>query len=515
MRRLLLCTALALPLPATAQEASLWDALHPDRILTQILQSIVGAARTQARITYGDLSLSIVQGRLSVADLAVSVPLGAGGGSCDVAVRSLDLTSDDPLSLVQVSGRVDLRGLDLSDGCLAAMDAAPLAAMLPGDGARVPAMTVEYDYDPRQSSLDLRTDARIEGLAALSLAAEMPYFWVRSDETGEPVVDADVSRVTLALDNLGGFEMAQAFLPPAATDPETAAAFLMQGMQPAFADMGDGGPLPKSAKTFMAALAEGWAAFVTDPKRLVIESGFDPADPRTVDAAFVARLQSGPLPVIELLEPTVGTTSAAERARLDPALVARGLEAPGALTGEEARSLGLAHLRGDRAPRFTGQALVLLGPLVEAGDTEVAMALAEALATTDAEAAYAMALAAGPGGMARLRPLLDRLEGNLPFATRLRLQSVTPLPTPADAAGPAAELRARAEAHLRGVGAARSLWHATYYGTIAAAEGDAEARALLGQIDRGVPIADQAAWADLRAEAEAAATAAWLDRQGG
>ncbi|CTQ50895.1 hypothetical protein [Jannaschia donghaensis] len=513
MRRLILCSALAMPLPVSAQEASLLDAFHPDRILTQILQSLVGAARTQGRVTYGDLSLSLAQGRLSVADLEVSVP--SRDAPCIVGVRSLDLMSDDPLSLVNLSGRVDLRGVTMTDACLTELDAAPLAMILPGDGVSVPEVTIDYAYDAPSSALDLRIGAQVTGVAALTVAAEFPYFWVREGPDDAPVIDADLARVTVALDNLGGFEMARAVLPPPLTDPDTAAAYVVQALTPVLEGAAGDQPMPKSAKAFVAVLGEGWSAFVADPDRLVIESGFDAAVPRHIDGAFVRRLEDGPLPLIELLEPQVGNASAAERDVLDPALVARAMADPGSLTTAEARAVGLAHLRGDRAPRHSAQAQRLLAPLVEAGDTEVALELAQALMTSDSVEAYRMALAAGPGGAPRLRAMLDRLEDDMPFATRLRLQAAAPEPSEAAFTGPTAELRARAEAHLRGVGAVRSLPLALLFASVAAAEGDADARALLDRIARAVPMEARADWAATRNDVADRATTIWLARRGG
>ncbi len=273
-----------------------------------------------------------------------------------------------------------------------------------------------------------------------------------------------------------------------------------------------GRPVPKAAKGFVADLSEGWAGFVADPGRLVIESGFSGEAPRVLDRQMTNAVSEDPLALIELLESRVGTDRAAERDVLEAALVRRAIEAPDTLSGGGHGRWGLAILTGARAPRNPALAARLQTPLAEAGDGEVALALARATAARDPEAAYAMALAAGTTGAAGLRALLDDLERDLPFATVLRLQDAAPVPGPSDAAGPASELRIRAEAHLRGVNAPRSLRLALFYATLAAARGDGAALALLDRIDRAVPDGGAAQWAGVADDAAAEATQAWLAR---
>jgi len=148
--------------------------------------------------------------------------------------------------------------------------------------------------------------------------------------------------------------------------------------------------------------------------------------------------------------------------------------------------------------------------VAEGGDGEVAMALAEALRDSDPEAAYARALAAGSSGAPGIRSLLNSIETDLPFATVLRLQGASAEPGASDLRASAPEMRARAEAHLSGVGASRSLRSALIYATIAAAKGDRAAGDILTAIDRAVPPDGTEVWAPVAADAAEIAMDAWL-----
>ena len=330
------------------------------------------------------------------------------------------------------------------------------------------------------------------------------------DGDGQDFV-ADLSRATLVLDDLGGWSRVAPILPSDFTDPDRAAAAMSQALGTLLDAKAQGAVLPKSAKAFVAMAAQGWAAFVADPDRLVVETGF-PADeiPR-LDAEALA---DGPLGLIERLEPVVSRAPAAESAGISADLVRTAMEAPETLAPEARREVGLALLAGDGVPRSVDLGLSLLSGIDAGGDGEVLVALARARLATDAEGAYATALRAGGTGVPGLRGLLGRIEARLSFADRMRVQQEVagPLPGPDALPATAGALRMAAEGRLAGTEAPRSLRHALYLASLAAARGDGAARRLLDRVDELVAPADRAVWTPIEREVSEAALAAWMAR---
>lgn len=513
MRRLLLATTLAItPAAAQADEASYWDLIDPDVMVTHLINTFVTASRTQVQLQYEDLTVSILDGVVTMEGIDLLVPRELTGGvACPLRIDAVEIESVSAFLVDENEGTIELRGVNLPVTCFGPQ-ALAAGAFLPGGRIVVPQSVATLAYDARSSALAVNIRTRLEDVAALSVDVAFAYISPRNDGP-DTWAEGELRSAAVTLDNLGGFESAQPFLPPEATDPERAAAFVTKGLDGALRGLTAGGPPSDAAQAFTAEMAEGWAAFVTDPRRLVIETGFPASDPRRFGRAFIEDLEDGPLPLIDLLEPVVGVDRAVERDVLPGDLVRRALAAPDALSEVEAREAGLAFLSGLRAPRNLALGVALLEPLAQAGDGEVALALARAQAASDPAAAYAQALAAGPSGAAGLRGLLDALEADLPFATQLRLQDAAHAPDASDLSGPSDELRARAEAHLRGVGAPRSLRAALIYALVAAGRGDPLAQSLLGRVERAVPGDGAEQWAAVVADAEALALDAWLAGQ--
>ncbi|SFI37930.1 hypothetical protein [Jannaschia pohangensis] len=513
MRRFLfVTTAIGLAaLPARAEERSLWDLLSPDRILEGVLQNAVMALRTQVDMTYETIDVSVRTGDFSIDGIRIDIPEDvAGVQGCTMTIRSLDLLDLDPFAVDTFGGTIALRDLDLPGSCLG-RDALPIIGFLPDGRLQVSDVTLDFVYDIPTSGLTVQSRGTMPDMIAFDLGVDFDYIWGRQSGLSQ-ALSARLSGASVTIENLGAWEVAAPLLPPPFTDPDQAAAAIQQSIGQILTDQAPNGVLPKASKTFVADLAEGWAAFVTDPKRLVIESGFPADQPRVVDGQVVAAIEESPVALIELLEPRVGFDRASERAVLPVELVARARDNADDLSPEERRMVGLALLVGDRAPRNTALATTLLTPIAETGDGEVALALAEALRDRDPEAAYAQALAAGSSGVAGVRSLLNSLEADLPFATVLRLQGAAAEPGASDLRASASEMRARAEAHLRGVGASRSLRSALIYATIASAKGDRAAGDLLAAIDRAVPADGADIWVPVAADAAEIAMDAWLEQ---
>ena len=509
MRHAALPTALSVAAlaaaPAAAQEArSFWDLLNPDTIVAQYVRAGVIAARTQADLRYSDLTVSLLGGLIAVDDLELTLYDNITGGDvCDVSVGRLELRGADPFSPDRLAVTLSARPVTLAPDCLPP-EAGPLRALAGPEGVTLPDLELVLDYDVPSSAAELSATVGAAGIASARAEVAFDYVTIWAGEGGAGDLVGDLSHAAIEIEDLGGWDVAAPFLPLGLNDPETASAAMTETLGGALEAMAGGEPLPKPVKAFVTEAAQGWADFVADPGRLVIESGFDPSDPRFVDQEV---FDDGPLALIELLEPTVSRAPAAEGRALPAALIARALSEPEALAPADRRRAGLALLTGDGAPLAVSRGVALLDGLA-AEDGAVAVALARAQAARDPEAAYAAALAAGGTGTPGLRPVLDGLERALPFDTRLRLQAAAvPLPTDLDL--PVRALAARAAAHLSGTDAPRSLRAATVYASLAAARGDRSAARLLERIEREIPIEARADWAPVAEEAADAALAAW------
>ena len=155
MKRLLLCSALLAPatLPASAQDRSLWDLVHPDRIVARMVQYAVFAERTQVDTTYGDLSVSVLDGRIAMEGVEMTIPSGLTGlAPCPIA--SLEMISDDPQAFDIWGGEIAVRGVEVPTSSLPP-EMGPLSAMVRGNTLLIPEMAVEYRYDIPSAGFDM------------------------------------------------------------------------------------------------------------------------------------------------------------------------------------------------------------------------------------------------------------------------------------------------------------------------------------------------------------------------
>ncbi|TFL18579.1 hypothetical protein DR046_08875 [Jannaschia formosa] len=429
----------------------------------------------------------------------------------------MEVRTGDPFDLDRVEMTVAARAVTLAPDCLPP-DAGPVAAMLGPEGLYLPEAVLDLVYDMPSASMRARLSTSLEGVLAATVDADFDYvtLWAgdgADDPEGdgeepepEPELSGDLGAASLTLENLGGWEMARGFLPPPFTDPNSAGAAMTQALSASLSQQAEGGVLPKHGKTFVTEVAQGWATFVAEPTRLVIETGFPASEPLFLDPAS---FEGSPLDLIELLMPVVRQVPSAERAALAPDLVAQAITAPDTLPAEQRRAVGLALLTGEGAPRAVQRGIGLLSDLPEQ-DGEVMLAMAEAVAASAPEDAYGAALLAGRDAAPGARAVLDRLERELDFVTRIRIQgSHTPVPDRNALTAPVRELAARAQAHYSGIGAVRSLRAATLYASLAAARGDGGAARLLERIDAAIPEKDAATWAAISEEVAEVALSAW------
>ncbi len=231
MRPSLLCTAalvvagVAGP-PAVAQDRSLWDLVNSDRLMTQAVQALLLTARTQTDLTYGDLSVSLLNGQIAIEELDLTLPASMiDGRPCPLRVASVENNTGDPLILTALRGRLELRGLEVDATCLPAQATVPAMAFLPGGVVRVAEMSVDYAYDLPSGGFDIRVSSQVEDLATVTMDAAFDYLWIKGDEP-EIEVSGLLKSASLTIENLGGWEAFAPILPPAMSDPSRAAAFV-------------------------------------------------------------------------------------------------------------------------------------------------------------------------------------------------------------------------------------------------------------------------------------------------
>lgn len=262
----------------------------------------------------------------------------------------------------------------------------------------------------------------------------------------------------------------------------------------------------------LSSLSASWAAFVQDPQALVVETRIDGDVYLDFDL-----FQEDPGEIFETLMPRVALAPASRSEILPVDLLSAALSGGADLSDAERLTVGTALLTGVGAPRNIAAGEALLSALAEADNGDAATALAEALEHLAPERAYRFALLAGKSGARGTAALLDRLERDLPFARVLALQTdVSGKDTHSgETLGDVSAMRAEALMRLSGLGRARSYEITALWAILAAASGDAEARALLSELDEKVRLSGSEAseaWAAAEARASGLASQVWVDR---
>lgn len=524
MHRLLATALLASALPtATLAQGTptLWDLITPDRILRSVLQSGIMALRTQADIKYGDMSIDIAAGRVTLTDVQIwPLPEWDLDGTCEIRIDRLTLRTAALDELDRLRLKLQAAGTTVPDVCLPEEPRGALAMAGLG-GLDIPRLTLDVDYDVRSSGAEVELFATIKDVASAALTADFEYIWVdgRYDmEEPDPVVFLDDA--TLRVENLGLWSVLQNMAPPEFTNPDNAA-LVIEGMlggmlaeanrDTAPADMtGDPSALTETQRSFLDSVAASWPAFLRNPETIVIETAID-GDVYLDFELF----EDDPRYVFDTLRPVVALAPASTARMLPVALLQQALGDASGMSIEDRRTVGLALVNGDGAPRNVPAGITLLADLAEAGDGTAAMALSDALATRDRDEAYRWALRAGAAGEPGATARLDRLEAEMGLAAAIALQQEVS----GDASHDPAKLESialiRDEAAMRmsGRGLARSYPIAAMWAMIGTAAGDAESADILADIDDRVRLAGakaRSAWAAHEAEASRLATEAWL-----
>jgi hypothetical protein len=503
--RLLAAATAVLLLPAAASaQASLWDLFHPERLVTRLLQFGVTALRSQVDLTYGGIDVNLLTGTIAITDIR-AWPRNPWDpdGTCQVDIDRLTLRTaavdEDDIARI----KVQVTGASAPASCLPP-DAQGGIAMLGLDRLALGRLTVDVDYRISSASLNAHLHARADDLAAVSLLADFDYLaFEQKDGATEPMPVAYLREARLTVEDLGAWGKMQGLVPPPMNDPAQggpALGEMLAGMMPPSGPAGD---------ALIASAQEAWAAFLADPRRLVLETGFDPGAPVFLDPARIE--QGGPEALLTALQPRVAVRPAATLAMVPVSLLQA---TPEQLSDADRLTVGLALASGQGAPRDLTAARVLLTPLAEAGNGEAAAALARALESRAPAEAYGYALLAASAGAPATGALLDRIESGLPFATVLAEQEKkVGGEHSADALDSLLSIRAEAAARLTGRGQTRSYATAALWAMLGAAAGDAESADILDDIDQRVRLAGPealAAWEPLETEAATLARDAWI-----
>ncbi len=518
-----LCLGLGLPAQAPAQSAVGWlDLFTPDRLVQQMVQFGIMSLRTQLDLKYGDMSVDLRTGRVTLTDVRLwPLPPWDEAGDCMVSIDRMTVRSGALDQIDRLRLKAQVSGAEVALACLPP-DARGAAAMAGLEQLDVSRLTLDADYGVPGSNAVSRLFAVVDNVAAVDLTARLAYVWFdgREDmEEPDPVVFLESAR--LSVENRGIWEAMKGQLPPPLLDPDGAPLFIEGAIGSALADLnrsasgggteGDPSALSDAQRAFVDSAAAAWPAFLADPDTLVLETALS----EDVYLDFNA-FEDDPRAVFETLKPRLALTSGKVSSLLPTALLrqAMGPDA-GALSEEDRRKVGLALISGDGAPRDIEKGFALLNPLAKAGDGAAALALSAALEVRAPEDAYLWALAAGADGETGATARLDRLESRFDLATVLRLQNEVSgrASHPSEALQSLAALREQAAKRLSGRGLARSYPIAAMWAMLGKALGDAESADILAAIDEHVRLSGdgaQEAWRPAEQRASDLALEAWL-----
>lgn len=521
------------PLPLAAQTiapgALGWLSLFkPEIVAQQFLQFGIMALRSQVDLQYEDMALDLRLGQVALTDVVLwPAPDWDETYDCQVSVDRLVLRSAPIDTPETMRLKLQASGVSMNDICLPPDARQPLA-MLGQDGLSLPRVTLDASYDIPSAGAHLTFYTEISEVLAATLTADLSYLWIdaRVDpDNPDPV--AYLENATLVLENHGVWEALSPQLPPPFTNPDQGGAVLSglvaQGLSQMNRDAagpdaeGDTGALSDAQNALVGDLAEVWPDFLETPARLVLETGLAPGEDIFLDVFYY---EDNPSQIFEDLRPRLTLAPAAARRTMPAALVAEVRAAAqagdtAAIAADTLRTVGLALITGDGAPRDRLTGLEVLSPLAEAGDGAAALALSEAFEATAPSAAYTYALVAAANGASGAAARLDRLETVLPFADVLALQDAATgdVQHPVEALDDVALIREQAILRLTGRGALRSYAIAALWASLGAATGDAESADILASIDERVRLSGpeaQDAWAAVEADVSALAMEAWL-----
>lgn len=542
IRYVLLSTTLAAGLaglgaPATAQTVTLRDLFNLDRLATIGGQWAVTALRGVADVTYAQLDISPLSGRMVLTGLDVS-PYDMP--ECRVTVDRV-VISTAPLDQIAYGAlEVDMMGYEMTPDCLPRAEQRSLAELGITDLVLDRAgLRAEYEFASAGMAVDFQ--AVSGALAEVSGHVDFDYFAMDIDRE-EPVIDFTYGEIELT--DRGAWRLFAAMIPPQMLDPDTLTAMMAGALldasgapveapqdtaptdgkdpvapvppapAPAPLPSGPDVDLTDASATAYAVLETGAAAFArfaADPGLLRLE--FTPETPvRLTENHF----EDFTLFVADL-RPTLMTEEDRPDLRLtqeDAARIEGWFDGETDLGEADLMRFANAFLTGHGAPRDPALAVELLTPLLEAGNAQAIAIALDTLDMLDPVFAYEIARDAAAQGDRAAFAQLDRLEAALSLDDLLTAQENGPAGSAPTGAETPRDLREMAHAALSGLGAPRRYDDAYSYALLALAGGDSAAGFILDELEamaHRMSDEDAETWRTVLAGARDRAHAAWFD----
>lgn len=516
-RAALFAAALALPLPATAQQGDprigFAEILAPDRLAAIVANFGIAALRTQMEIEYQHLSTDILRGQVSLSGVTLRPQLPYDRArQCEITLDRVTVsTSPFAVFAIASSARITAVGARASLACLPPETAIPVRQTGLTEIA-FDRVGVDVEYVTPTGEMLMDASAAMNGIGVLDLSAAgtlLPRPRPNGDP-GDPAIR--LTRAVVSFQDRGGWDAISPLIPEGLRQPEAVVQIGTEGLIALFSEDGTQS-IGAAERAFVDDLMAEIARFIADPGELTLEAEL-PAGGLTIEPEEFEK----PGLLIPLLALDARAAPLARAALIDTDLLARmGDET---LSDAERLTLGAALLSGEGVPRAPARALEILAPLLQSDDpayAEAALLSARAMAERDPMQAYSLALnASGASGVVSL---LDALENRMTTGDVLGLQDSTEwsaetlasnLPEGTD---PRA-LRDLSVTFFTGMDRPRNYANAYLLALLAEAAGDVGAPQLLTEIAsrfeaRGEEV--RADWAARSADIEAIALSAWID----
>lgn len=489
-------SSLMLTTPAAASPTTIWEVLTVDRIATVVAQSMISMLRTVTNVTYVDLDVSPLDGRIVLSGLQIS-PIGAP--ECLISVdRALITTA--PLDQIEISSLdVDLIGVEMTDDCIPASDRRELAEIGLTEFA-LDRVELRLNYTFSSGALDLDFQAVSSNMADMRGNADFSYFAIQIDDD-EPALSAVLNRAEIEVTDQGLWAILAPQFPTAIiTNPDVLSEMLRDELltgtdapvptedkdEPT---TGPDGPTGNSAQLFLDDLASAIAGFANEPGRLSLT--LSPDAPIELNEDLFDSFEG----MVTLVRPAISNAETNAVTRITPGDAemimswANGddIDIPRA----DQLRFAQAFLTGIGAPRDAQAAMQILTPLLEDGDADAIDMALGTLDDLDPGFAYRIAHHAAALGNRAAFAQLDRLERMISLDEMGIVQSdAAAAPTLTGEESPA-DLRNQGYAALTGLGAPRNYANAYFYGLVALASGDLAAESLIDEIEAMAARADE------------------------
>ena len=516
-RAALIVAALALPLPATAQQGDprigFAEIFAPDRLAAVVANFGIAALRTQMEVEYQHLSTDILRGQVSLSGVTLRPELPYDRARlCEITLDRVTISTSPLVVFTDASAaRIGAVGAHASLACLPPETAMPVRQTGLTEIA-FDRVGIDAEYVTLTGEMLIDASAALNGVGVLDLSAAGTLL-PRPGPNGAPGDPAiRLTRAVLSYQDRGGWDAISPLIPEGLRQPESVVQIGTEGLIDLITE-GGAQAIGAAERAFVDDLMAEVARFIADPGELTLEAGL-PAGGLTIEPAAFEK----PGLLIPLLALDARAAPSARAALIDTSLLARMDDQT--LNDDERLALGAALLLGEGVPRAPSRALEVLAPLLLSDDpayAEATLLSARAMADRDPLQAYSLALNASRAS--GVVSLLDALEYRMTTGEVLDLQSSTEwsaetlasnLPEGADPR----TLRDLSVAFFTGMDRPRNYANAYLLALLAEAAGDVGAPQLLTEIAsrfeaRGQEV--RAAWAARATDIEAIALSIWID----